>query len=261
MDGGWTMTCDEFEQDLVDSSRCRSGGDGWLLRASKAVVIQAHVENCPVCAKKMADATRLQDALDRLRASTMHLRAPATVERNLLDAFRQQAARRRTLVGRASGWRFVWLSAAALVLLAAGLRLYSSLPTKSPLKSENNSKGSKLEIQLPSSPGLSGAAKEAFRKDAGALADNAATVRRVARADKPISRRLARNAAIPPSDELSLSGGGSVVRVTLPFSSLTAMGLPVRPDLSDTRVTADVWMDPFGAVVGIRLVPAGARAD
>jgi hypothetical protein len=257
------MTCDEFEQFLLDSSHCRSGGDGWLVKASKAAVIQVHVENCPVCAKKMAEATRLQDALEQLRASTMHLQAPAAVERSLLDAFRQQAARRETSVGRAFAWRFVWLSSAALVLLAAGLGLYSSLPTKFPLKSENDGKGNKLEIQVPPSPGLSGAAKEAFNKNPGASAENAATVsrRRVAQADKPIARGMARNASIPPSDELSLNGGGSVVRVTLPFSSLTAMGLPVRPDLSDTRVTADVWIDPFGAVVGIRLVPAGASAD
>lgn len=257
------MTCDELEQVLVDSSHCRGGGDGWLLRASKAAGIQAHVEDCPVCAKKMAEEARLQGALDRLRVSTMHLQASAAVERNLLGAFRQQAARRRTTVGRASAWRLVWLSAAVLVLLAAGLRLYSSLPAKFPLKSENTSKGSRLAIQPASSPGLSGAAKEAFHKSPGASAENAATGsrRRVAQADKPISRRMARNASIPPSDELSLNGGGSVVRVTLPFSSLTAMGLPVRPDLTDTRVTADVWMDPYGAVVGIRLVPAGASAD
>jgi len=211
----------------------------------------------------MADATRLQDALNRLRVSTKDLQAPAAVERNLLDVFRQQAARRRTSVGRASAWRFAWLSAAALVLLAAGLWLYSSLPAKFPLKSENNSKGGKLEIQIRSSPGFSGAATEAFNQNTGARGENATTVskRRVALADKPISRRMARNASIPPSDELSLNGGGSVVRVTLPFSSLTAIGLPVRPDLSDTRVTADVWMDPFGTVVGIRLVPARASAD
>jgi hypothetical protein len=257
------MTCDEFEQVLLESSHCRSGGEGWLLRASTAAVIQAHVENCQVCAKKMAQTTRLQDALNQLRVSTMHLQAPAAVERNLLDAFRQQAARRRTSVGRASAWRLAWLSAGALVLLVAGFELYSSLRPHSLLKSDNNSKGNKLEIQLPSSPGLSGAAREALNRNSGASAENAASVskRRVAQADKPISRRIARNASIPPSDELSLNGGGSVVRVTLPFSSLTAMGLPVRPDLSDTRVTADVWMDPFGAVVGIRLVPAGASAD
>jgi hypothetical protein len=256
------MTCDEFEQVLLESSHYGSGGEGWLLRASKAAVVQAHVENCQVCAKKMAEASKSQDALDRLRVSTMHLQAPAAVERNLLDAFRQQAARRRTSVARASAWRLAWLSAGALVLLVAGFELYSSLRPHSLLKSDDNSKGNKLEIQL-SSPGLSGGAREALNRNSGASAENAASVsgRRVAQADKPISRRIARNASIPPSDELSLNGGGSVVRVTLPFSSLTAMGLPVRPDLSDTRVTADVWMDPFGAVVGIRLVQAGASAD
>jgi len=245
------MTCDEFEQVLLGSSHCRSA-DGRSLRASKAAVMQAHVENCPVCAKKMAQATRLQDALDQLRVATMHLQAPAAVDRNLLDAYRQQAARRRTSVGRASVWRFVWLSAAALVLLAAGLRLYSGFSTKLPVKSENKSK---LEMQMPPSPGPSAAAKEAFNENPDV------SKRRVTQADKPISRRTVRNASMPPSDELSLNGGGSVVRVTLPFSSLTAMGLPVRPDLSDTRVTADVWIDPFGAVVGIRLVPGGASAD
>jgi hypothetical protein len=257
------MTCDEFEQVLLDSSCYQSGGDSSLLGASKASVIRAHVESCPVCATKMAETTRLQGALDQLRVSTMRLQAQAAVERNLLDAFRQQAARRHVSVGRASALRFAWLSAAALVLLAAGFHLYSGLRPHFPLKSENNSKGSKLEIQHASSPGISGAEKEAFNRNSGATAENGAAVfrRRVAQADKPISRRIARNASSPVSDELSLNGGGSVVRVTLPFSSLTAMGLPVRPDLPNTRVTADVWMDPFGAVVGIRLVPAKASVD
>jgi hypothetical protein len=257
------MTCDEFEQVLLESSHYGNGGEGWLLRASDAAVIQAHVENCKVCAKKMAEASRLQDALDRLRVSTVHLQAPAAVERNLLDAFRQQAARRQVSVGRPSAWRFAWLSAAAVVLLAAGFQLYSGLRPHFLFKSERNSKGSKLEIQHPSSPGLSGAAKEAFNWNPGATAEKGATVsrRRVAQADKPISRRIARNAPTPVSDELSMNGGGSVVRVTVLFSSLRAMGLPVRPDLSDTRVTADFLMDPFGAVVGIRLVPARASAD
>jgi hypothetical protein len=62
-------------------------------------------------------------------------------------------------------------------------------------------------------------------------------------------------------DELSLNGGGSIVRVTLPLSGLVAMGIPVHPDASDPRVTADVMMDPFGAVVGIRLVEANTRVN
>ncbi|HMJ23143.1 MAG TPA: hypothetical protein VK513_14605 [Terriglobales bacterium] len=59
---------------------------------------------------------------------------------------------------------------------------------------------------------------------------------------------------LPVGDQLSLNGGSRVVRVRLSLSSLVAVGVPVSPDVSDRRVTADVMMDPFGAVVAIRLV-------
>jgi hypothetical protein len=62
-------------------------------------------------------------------------------------------------------------------------------------------------------------------------------------------------------DELALNGGSNVVRVTLPLSSLVAMGVPVYPEMSDRRVTADVMMDPFGAVVAVRFVEARPAAD
>jgi hypothetical protein len=72
---------------------------------------------------------------------------------------------------------------------------------------------------------------------------------------------MQRPSVLPVSDELSLNGGGNVVRVTLPFSSLVVMGVPVRPDVSDRRVTADVMMDPFGAVVAIHLVEAKSTVE
>jgi hypothetical protein len=59
---------------------------------------------------------------------------------------------------------------------------------------------------------------------------------------------------LPVNDFLSLNGGGSVVRVTLPLASLVAMGVPLYPEVSDRRITADVARDPFGAVVAIHLV-------
>jgi hypothetical protein len=82
-----------------------------------------------------------------------------------------------------------------------------------------------------------------------------------AKLDRSTHRRVGRRSPSPVGDELSLNGGGSVIRVTLPLSSLIAMGVPVHPDTSDPRVTADVMMDPFGAVVGIRLVEANTRVN
>jgi hypothetical protein len=67
--------------------------------------------------------------------------------------------------------------------------------------------------------------------------------------------------SLMPLDALSLNGGSNVVRVTLPLSSLVAMGVPMRPDLSDRRVTADVMRDPFGAVVAVHLVEAKPRVE
>jgi hypothetical protein len=240
------MTCEECEQILLDT-RNGTRPEGWVLKVSKASLVQEHVQNCPGCATRRTEVARLEEALNRLRVSTMQLEAPAGVERNLLDVFHREAARRHSLVWRGFGWRLVWLSAAALIFAAAGMQLYSSLRPHFVLKSEN---GNLVEIQPTFSPGLSSTAAEV-----------ATLSRRQVKGAKPIAEPVARHAPIVPSDELSLNGGGSIVRVTLPFSSLSAMGLPVRPDLSETRVTADVWVDPFGAVVGIRLVPAKASAD
>ena len=254
------MTCEECEQIQQDSSHY-SSGEGWMLRASRAALVQEHVQNCPVCAKKLAEIVKMQNALDQFRASTMHMQAPAAVERHLLDAFRQEAAKRRPSVERAFPWRLVWASFAALVLAAAGILFYSRVQQN--FLVESNGKGSEVEIKPSLSPGISGAATQAFDESRRSIAENHATVseRHVVKAGGRVPERLARQYSIPANDELSLNGGGSIVRVTLPLSSLTAMGLPVHPDLSDPRVTADVWMDPFGAVVRIRLVAGNASAD
>jgi hypothetical protein len=77
----------------------------------------------------------------------------------------------------------------------------------------------------------------------------------VAKVEKSRHERM-RRFRLPGGDQLSLNGGSNVVRVRLPLSSLVAVGVPVSPDVSDRRVTADVMMDPFGAVVAIHLVQA-----
>ena len=73
------MTCEEFERILVDSSSSSTPG-GWMLRASREALLQAHVQDCPACATKMAEAARLENALNQLRLSRRHIEAPATVE-------------------------------------------------------------------------------------------------------------------------------------------------------------------------------------
>lgn len=253
------MTCDECEQILLDSSHRASGG-GWMLGASRVALVQAHLKDCPACAMRMAEASRLEDALNQLRVSAMQIEAPAAVENNLLEAFRQETAKRGPSIKIALPWRLVWFSATALILLGAAIVFYSTSRPRSPMTVDRNPKGNELEIQ-PSVPGA--AAAEALHGNGETAAENAAAIssRRIAKTEEAIPEGVARRTPIPVSDELSWNGGGSIVRVTLPLSSLTAMGLPLHADLSDPRVTADVWVDPFGAVVGIRLVAAKTSAD
>ena len=114
------------------------------------------------------------------------------------------------------------------------------------------------------SPGVLSTAQQAIDQSRRSTSEKPRTILRPrnAAAHKAGTKPGRDRGPIPVSDVLSLNGGGSIVRVTLPFSSLIAMGVPVRPDLSDSRVTADVWMDPLlerSWESGV--VPAGANVD
>lgn len=255
------MTCEECEQSLLDSRRNPNSG-GWMLRVSKAALIQTHIENCPACATKMTEATKLDDALDQLRVATKQFLASPEIEKNLLAAFRQETARRRYSFDSVFAWRLAWLCSATVVLVAAGIFLYSRVWLSSLQTHEGNRPSNEARIEAPAAPVFFDATAETFDSHNHATAehDTRSSTHRLARAHKATHESADGRVAIPGED-LSMNGGGSIVRVTLPFSSLVAMGVLARPDISDSRVTADVWMDPFGAVVSIRLVEPKASAD
>lgn len=254
------MTCEEFERVLLDSSSTATTRN-WLLRASSEALAQAHIQNCPACAAKMRGTARLESALDELRFSTRHMQAPVAVEKNLLEAFHRQAARRNSSERAALPSRLMWLPAAAVVLLAIGL-LFLSRQQPSLTRTQNNAR-SQGQVQGPlPSTGSSAAQKDANGNHSLPRENQVSRARsRVANSVKPIPRAVGVRARAELNDELSLNGGGSIVRVTLPLSSLTAMGLPVHGDLADPRVTADVWMDPFGDVMKVRLVAENRSAN
>lgn len=253
------MTCEEFEQILLHSHD-RVSGDGWMLRASRVALVQEHVNNCPACAATMAETTRLEDALNQLRVSTMHIEAPAIVEKELLDTFRENAGKRHVAIGLAFPWKLVWASTATLVLVVSTALLYSRFRSDSVLKEQANGSGRPEVISPPYPPDVRNSAPSIKRSHNPEI-DNPGEKGRSAQAHAGMTEVSKAPSVLQTSDMLSLNGGGSVVRVTLPVSSLVAMGVPVRPELSESRVTADVWMDPFGAVVGVRLVPENASAD
>jgi hypothetical protein len=238
------MTCEEFEHLLLDSRSHRPKA-GRLPGATETTPLEDHARKCTACATRMAEIAGLENALHQLRVSMMGTNAPPSVENKLLASFRENASRRRFSLPALQPWRITGFAAGAVVLVVFFSSFLATI--------DSNRIGT--EIMRPPSPGLSGLAL-------GALNERHQTatrsLRNVSRNGATIASKSGsasgRSQASPPNEEFSLNGGGSIVRVTLPLSSLTAMGLPVHAELSDARVTADVWMDPFGDVTKVRLV-------
>jgi hypothetical protein len=256
------MTCKECEEVLLDSEN-RAGRKSWMASVSLLNLARQHAESCSACSAQMAEIARMEATLDQWRRLTIQIEVPASIESNLLQEFRNRRTMSAPLVPRAFRWRLVWGSAAALALVA-GFIVYAALRARPSLTAQAARNGHSVE-QLPS--GLpSGAGSDQLLIDnhrpradrAGLL--SAKTERATKQSKLPETQAQGRSMS-PLGNELSLNGGGNVVRVTLPVASLVAMGVPMDPELSDRRVTADVARDPFGAVIGIRLVETKPSAN
>jgi len=246
------MTCKECEQILLESDNDPACED-WI-DVSVLNLLRTHAENCSACAAKMAETSKLNDGLDQLRLSDMQVESPASIESKLLVEFRRRTDLRPPITFR---WRVVWAPAIALTLIA-GLVFYSVRGARSPITVQTHIPRHRA-YQLPSLP---------LHTSAGL--DRTSIGNHKAGAERPQSTNLSRkpqtnqirkpnnqvrpDALWPTRNELSLNGGGNVVRVTLSLSSLVVMGVPIYPEVSDRRVIADVTRDPFGAIISIHLV-------
>jgi hypothetical protein len=250
------MTCEECEQILLDSRDDRRDyirPKGWLAGISVVDLANAHAQDCLLCAAKVSDISDVNDALGQLRFSTMRMGAPARVEKRLMTEFRQRMIVRAP--AKRTAWRLVWGTALALVVVVAGFMFYPALRPRAPRPIQADRIGHERSAQQPSSFSPDPTADQAAigkQRKIGLLGVTLSK-RDVANAGEAMQQQT-RQRSMPTSEDLSLNGGGNVVRVTLPLSSLIAMGVPVHPEVSDGRVTADVMMDPFGAVVAVHLV-------
>jgi hypothetical protein len=247
------MTCEEFEQILERSLGDR--GAGWLLSASWEVLVDDHMRQCPACAAKIMAATRLENALAELRISTQHLGPPPAMERNLVRVFENEQARQGLHLRAAFALKLQWASIAALSLVVIGLlflaRLHPSFASVDG-KPRIPSGDSRVPAPTPTVPvGEKVDPDRAFRSENQVQPNPGRRRQKFERKDARIGER---SLPAPESDELALNGGASIVRVTLPLSSLTGLRVPVGDDLLDPRVTADVWVGPFGGVMRVRLV-------
>jgi hypothetical protein len=251
------MTCEECEEILLDSDKWASRRN-WMPGVSVLSLAKLHAENCSGCAARMSEISRMNDALDQLRFSTKQMEAPATIEMNLLVEFRRRALRAPS-VPIAFRRRLLWGSA-LLLALAAGLVSYSALIAKSSMTAQTDTterpaQRSPSSLHSGKSPDRAAIEKQQTGTDRPQLAKLPEHRTRPGRpARKEPSLPVPVPVPVPVNDELSLNGGSNVVRVMLPLAALVAIGVPMSPEISDRRITADVTRDPFGAVIAIRLV-------
>jgi len=247
------MTCEECEQILLELGNDPACED-WLPDVSVLNLAKTHAENCSACAAKMAETSKLNDCLDQLRLSDMQVEAPTRIESKLLVEFRRRTSLQSPITIR---WRLSWASAIALTLIA-GFVFYFVHGARSPITVQTHIPRH-LAYQPPSPPLHPSAGLD--RTLIGNHQEGADRPRSTSLKRKPQTNltrkqhdRVWPEALWLTRDELSLNGGGDVVRVSLPLSSLVAIGVPIYPEVSDRRVIADVTRDPFGAVISIHLV-------
>jgi hypothetical protein len=263
------MTCEECEQTLMDR-RNGAGTSGWMPGVSVLNLAKEHAQSCSPCAAKMSEISHLDDALHQLQISTIGMEVPGNIERSLLAAFRERTRPQDSPINRLVSWRVAWVPVAALLIVAAVMAFYSSPSLrKSSAQKIGTEAGGHIEAERSiqraptaasgsvSTPNTSGRVRD--RSNAERIA--AGSIGVTAKVSQPKRANRTHGSPIAAGDDLALNGGGSILRVTLPLSSLVAMGVPVHPEASDPRVTADVTMDPFGTVVGIRLVEANTKVN
>jgi hypothetical protein len=218
---------------------------------------ELHAQTCVECANWPSDLARLHAGFDQLRACSSQMQAPARVENNLLAAFRQSTTANRSLVGTSFG-RFV-LAAAAVLLLVVGITLYATLRPKPAITAQRERvgrghKGAEVIPQQRALAPFAGQAAQINRKRVRARANHARPADNLVARGNQASEQMLQQIRVLPGEQFSLNGGSNVIRVNLPLSSLATVGIPMYADLPDRQVTADVALDPFGAIIAIRLV-------
>lgn len=179
----------------------------------------------------------LSAALRRLAAAG-DSKAPAEVERALLDRFRQHHRRRRDL-------RLIAAMAIAACLVVVALLLNTQRAADAHNSAKRVAPQPSVPAEVSGKPSLAEATALVHPRPAqpGAAAQRA-----------PVIADEDGFVALPGYDPATASGELQLVRVELPESDLRMLGAPIAGDLSDQPVTVDLIADRDGTPYAVRLV-------
>ena len=252
------MNCQRFENVVSELAR------GRMMAAEQRHEALAHSETCEKCAARLRDEEMLTRGLQSLAAEMETLGAPAAIEGNLLEAFRNRhvvtpVASRRS---NASYWA---AAVAAMLLIAISVVVFRW----------SNGADEPREVVKQTEPQVTPENKMPENKPAEQFTagvqheDDSLPQRlkpkrvRPAGLRRPMNPQLANHVNneiatdfIPLSymSAASLQDGGQIIRVQLPRAALANFGLPVNMDRYNERVKADVLYGVDGRAQAIRFV-------
>jgi hypothetical protein len=218
------MKCEDYWETLMDAARDCDGA-GAL----------AHARVCPKCARVLRAQQSLSAALSVL-AENETARLPATLENRLLGHFDPPSRRRLA----ASWWAIVALTGAAALAAVIFLVQAPSPPVKALAAVEPTPAMSQKITEPPITPHI-------------------ATIARRSRTQRPKPVEVAPEnqlafMPLPYAAPLLPTERLEVVRVNLPASALTSMGVPVIALEPEMRLNADLVIGENGLARAVRLV-------
>ena len=242
------MTCNEL-RDHVEISSFPSFAEGSL-----GAEFAAHIEYCSACRRWIETEEQLRSRLRLLRDNAPAV--PATLDQNVLHAYRQHLHASRNIVRLKNPVRrtsnLVWRAAIAALLLVGAMILFGSRKAASPPVAAKVEPQPVVVAPQPQRPAKTETARPSSTKKTAPHARRKTNVPR----SEPASTEYAHN-TLPPDfrnlmycDQLSCSGAMEVIRMNLPASTL-GMSSPSR---TSNVVEADVVVGPDGVARAIRIV-------
>lgn len=232
------MTCREFDEIVHAFVRME------LLDVNLREAALEHAAHCDLCTERMADASMLADATQRLAENSSEPETPARVEALLRTSFRGQ--RRRSRWVRTLEWASV--GAAAAVLLIFLWTINGRSPAQSP-------QAPKKDVASQSDAPMDAKAQEPETQDAATLvADAALENSSAAGSEASGSYATSDFVPVPYIGAMNSDDPGMIVRVQLTRSSLAQLGYPVAETPDEDLILADVLVGEDGWPRGVKLI-------